>query len=132
MASPIYARTLDGITDEVFSRFYRVSLEETGDILAEFGAAHIVAAPDARRFPPGSVLLDRYGGMRPSRAIPTPCVITARPANAALIAAVRAMRPADVSHLQNDDKGCGAAGRSTGGLRTCLGAFSGLASSLRV
>lgn len=109
MESPIYARTVDGIRDEVFSRFYRISTAETGDILAEFGAAHIVAAPDAHRFPPGSVLLDRYSNLRPSRNAPTPLLLRATPENAALIAAVRAMRPADVSHMQRHDNGCGAA-----------------------
>lgn len=118
MDSPEYTeRTSRGLVYEVYRRFLRVSTD-VGDILAEFGAAHIVREPDWRRWPwpipeggipAGSIMLDRYGEMKASRHGVTPAGILNVPERRALLAAVLAMDAADVSHMQNDDSGCGAA-----------------------
>ena len=102
---------------EVFPRFFRVSLAATGEIVAEFGAAHIVKRvdwtntpwPDAATVPRSSVVLDKYGGYRASNQALTPFVVRDVPGNEDCIRAVRAMLPADVSHMQRHDAGCGAA-----------------------
>lgn len=118
MGSPEYTeRTSRGLVYEVYRKFLRVSTD-AGDILAEFGAAHIVREPDWRRWPwqvpaggipAGSIILDRYGDMKTSRHGVTPVGILNLPERRALLAAVLAMDAADVSHMQNDDNGCGAA-----------------------
>ena len=118
MDSPEYTeRNSRGLVYEVYRRFLRVATSG-GDILAEFGAAHIVSEPDWRRWPwpipaggipAGSVMLDRYGGMKASRHGVTPVGILNTPERRALLRAVLAMETADVSHMQNDDNGCGAA-----------------------
>lgn len=118
MDSPEYTeRTSRGLIYEVYRQFLRVSTD-AGDILAEFGAAHIVSEPDWRRWPwqapaggipAGSVVLDRYGNMKASRHGVTPVGILNTPERHALLAAVLAMEAADVSHMQLDDNGCGAA-----------------------
>ena len=124
MDLPIYAATkLDRanktpIRYEVFSRFFRLSVETTGAIIAEFGAAHVVREPDWSRWPwpipaggvpAGSVMLDRYGGAKASRHGVTPVGILNTPERRPLLLAVLSMRSADVSHMQRDDNGCGAA-----------------------
>lgn len=105
MDYPTYRRTLDGIRDEVFPRFYRLTDESTGAILIEFGKGHIDKGMDLSAFPSGSIGLNR-GTCKNS---PTPLVVKATSQNAELIKAIRAMRPADISHMQQHDNGCGAA-----------------------
>ncbi len=105
MDFPTYWRTLDGIRDEVFPCFYRLTDESNGAILIEFGKAHIDKGMDLSAFPPGSVGLNR-GKCENS---PTPLIVRAVPRNADLIAAILRMRPADVSHMQLHDVGCGTA-----------------------
>ena len=102
---------------EVFPRFFRVSLAATGVIVAEFGSAHIVKRvdwantpwPDAATVPRSSVVLDKFGGYRASNQALTPFVVRNVPGNEDCIRAIRAMLPADVSHMQRHDAGCGAA-----------------------
>lgn len=118
MDSPEYTeRNSKGLVYEVYRRFLRISTD-AGGILAEFGAAHIVRNPDWRRWPwpipadgvpAGSVMLDRYGGMKASRHGVTPVGILNTPERRALLRAVLAISAADVSHMQLDDNGCGAA-----------------------
>lgn len=118
MDSPEYTeRNSRGLIYEVYRQFLRISTD-AGGILAEFGAAHIVRNPDWRRWPwqvpaggipAGSVILDRYGGMKASRHGVTPVGILNTPERRALLRAVLAMKAADVSHMQMDDNGCGAA-----------------------
>lgn len=118
MDSPEYTeRTPRGLVYSVHRRFLRVATDG-GDILAEFGAAHVVRKPDWSRWPwpipaggvpPGSVVLDRYGNMAASRHGVTPVGILDTPERRPLLRAVLAMRAADVSHMQLDDNGCGAA-----------------------
>lgn len=109
MDSLVYSRSCDGIRDEVFTRFYRMTLEATGELIIEYGAAHIDdRSPLLRDVPKGSVCLDGGDG----EARPTPLILRADPRDAekaALIAAIRSMRPADVSHMQRHDAGCGTA-----------------------
>lgn len=100
-----YCRTLDGIRDEVFAHAYRLTDMATGDILIEFGAAHIDVARDLAAFPPGSVCLD----LGERKNAPSPLVVQATPRNAGLVAAIKAMLPADARHMQRHDNGCGAA-----------------------
>ena len=118
MDSPEYTeRNSRGLIYEVYRQFLRISTD-AGGILAEFGAAHIVRKPDWRRWPwpipaegvpPGSIVLDRFGDMKASRHGVTPVGILNTPERRALLRAVLAMEAADVSHMQNDDNGCGAA-----------------------
>lgn len=122
MDSPKYAATRRDpsgvdVRFEVFPRFFRVSLKATGEIVAEFGAAHIVKRvdwsrcpwPDAATVPRSSVVFDKFGGYRASNQALTPFVVRDVPGNEDCIRAVRAMLPADVSHMQRHDAGCGAA-----------------------
>lgn len=110
-------RNSKGLVYEAYRQFLRISTD-AGGILAEFGAAHIVREPDWRRWPwpipaggipAGSVMLDRYGGMKASRHGVTPVGILNTPERRALLRAVLAMEAADVGHMQLDDNGCGAA-----------------------
>lgn len=101
----LFERSLDGIRDEVSAHAYRLTDESTGEILIEFGAAHIDTTQDLSAFPPGSLCLNI--GKR--KNAPSPLVVQATPRNIALIAALKAMRPADISHMQQHDNGCGAA-----------------------
>ena len=103
---------------EVFRRFFRVSMAASGDIVSEFGKAHIVKRIDWAKCPAAwrdsavpetSIVFDKFGGYRQSNQALTPFVVRDAPENAACIAAVRAMLPANVSHMQLHDKGCGAA-----------------------
>lgn len=105
----------------MFPRFFRVSVETTGDIIAEFGAAHVVRKIDWSKwpwpesvmprsaFPATSVTLDRYGDYKLSKNSLTPFVIRDAPDNAECLRTILAMKPADVSHMQCDDNGCGPA-----------------------
>lgn len=122
MDSPTYAATRRDpsgvdVRFEVFPRFFRVSLASTGAIVAEFGAAHIVKRvdwantpwPDAATVPRSSVVFDKFGGYRASPQSLTPFVVRDVPGNEDCLRAIRAMRHADVSHMQRHDAGCGAA-----------------------
>ena len=122
MDSPTYAATRRDpsgvdVRFEVFPRFFRVSVASTGAIVAEYGAAHIVKRvdwantpwPDAATVPRSSVVLDKFGGYRASPQSLTPFVVRDVPGNEDCVRAIRAMLPADVSHMQRHDAGCGAA-----------------------
>ena len=75
----------------MFPRFFRVSVETTGDIIAEFGAAHVVRKIDWSKwpwpesvmprsaFPATSVALDRYGDYKLSKNSLTPFVVLCYP-----------------------------------------------------
>ena len=118
MDSPIFSAIDAGaLAFDVFPCFFRVSTD-SGDILAEYGRAHVVRLTadmvPAGKIPPGgiprgSIALDRYGNMRQSRRLPIPFCLPATQDNGELIRAILAMKPADVSHLQLDDDGCGPA-----------------------
>ena len=118
MDSPIYSATdAEGLTLEVFPRFFRVSAP-SGDILAEYGAAHVrtldAGMIPADKLPPGGVprgalILDRYGDMKPSKRLPIPFGVLPDMDGGALRRAILAMKPASVAHMQNDDNGCGPA-----------------------
>ena len=107
MDSPIYSRQIDEFRDEVFPQFYRISLIENDQahILIEYGAAHIDNRADLSKYPQGSICLDRGR----CKNAPSPLIITAKPENKELIAVIKAMKPADVSHIQTHDNGCGPA-----------------------
>ena len=122
MDLPTYAATRRdpsgvNVRFEVFPRFFRVSVASTGEIVAEFGAAHIVKRvdwsntpwPDAATVPRSSVVFDKFGGYRASPQSLTPFVVRDVPGNEDCLRAIRAMRHADVSHMQRHDSGCGAA-----------------------
>ena len=104
---------------EVFPRFFRVSVASTGAIVAEYGEAHIVRRVDWSQCPPAwrdiatvprsSIVFDKFGGYRASPQSLTPFVVRDVPGNEDCIRAIRAMRHADVSHMQLHDAGCGAA-----------------------
>ena len=111
MDSPICSkRNSSGARIEIYRRFGRF-LAPDGNITMEFAAQHIRAPIDRARWPvplppnipPDAIAIDRYGNYKPGRG--TPHGIT----DPELIAAIHAMTPVDVSHLQNDDNGCGAA-----------------------
>lgn len=118
MDSPIYSATdAEGLTLEVFPRFFRVSTG-AGDILAEYGAAHVrkldAGMIPADKLPPGGIprgalILDRYGDLKPSKRLPIPFGVLPDMDGGALRRAILAMKPAPVDHLQNDDDGCGSA-----------------------
>lgn len=118
MDCPIYsAIDAEGLALEVFPRFFRVS-NGRGDILAEYGAAHVrrldAGMIPADKLPPGGVprgalILDRYGDMKPSKLLPIPFGVLPDMDGGAFRRAILSMKLADVSHLQNDDNGCGAA-----------------------
>ena len=118
MDSPIFSAIDAGaLAFDVFPKFFRVSTD-SGHILAEYGRAHVVRLSanmvstgkiPPGGIPPGSIALDRYGGMRQSRRLPIPFCIPATQDNGELLRAILAMKPADVSHLQLDDNGCGPA-----------------------
>lgn len=118
MDSPEYTeRTNRGLVYTVYRRFLRVATSG-GDIMTEFGAAHVVREPDWSRWPwpipaggvpAGSVMLDRYGDAKASRHGVTPVGVLNTPERRPLLRAVLSMDAADVSHMQRDDNGCGAA-----------------------
>lgn len=118
MDCPIYSAVdADGLALDVFPRFFRVSTD-AGDILAEYGAAHVrrldAGMIPADKLPPGGVprgalMLDRYGGMKPSKRLPIPFGVLPEMDGGALRRAILAMKPANVAHMQNDDNGCGPA-----------------------
>lgn len=111
MGSPICTkRNAGGARMEIYPQFGRIVAPD-GGILMEFAAAHVRDPVDRERWPvelppglpEGAIAIDRYGDYRPGRHTPHGV------ANSELIAAIRAMRPVSVAHLQNDDNGCGAA-----------------------
>lgn len=111
MDSPICAkRSPSGARIEIYRRFGRIVAPD-GEIAMEFAAAHVRSPIDRARWPapmppdvpPDAIAIDRYGDYRAGRH--TPHGIT----DAALIAAIRAMQPADTAHMQLDDNGCGVA-----------------------
>lgn len=111
MDSPICSkRNSSGARIEIYRRFGRFVAPD-GDITMEFSAQHVRAPIDRSCWPvpfpnnisPDAIAIDRYGNYKPGRG--TPHGIT----DPELIAAIHAMTLVDVSHLQNDDNGCGAA-----------------------
>lgn len=111
MDSPICTkRNASGARMEIYPQFGRIVAPD-GGILMEFAAAHVRDPVDRERWPvelppglpEGAIAIDRYGDYKPGRHTPHGV------ANSELIAAIRAMRPVSVAHLQNDDNGCGAA-----------------------
>ncbi len=121
MDSPTFRETNErGLVIEAYPRFLRV-IAPDGEIVMEYGAAHVVKGainlgeiyPEKSLptggIPKGSVFLDRYGNRKPSRKIGNPIALLASERRTGLIKAVRAMKHADVSHMQNDDNGCGPA-----------------------
>lgn len=111
MDSPICVkRNASGARMEIYPQFGRIVAPD-GGILMEFAAVHVRDPVDRERWPvelppglpEGAIAIDRYGDYKPGRHTPHGV------ANAELIAAMRAMRPASVEHLQDDDNGCGAA-----------------------
>lgn len=111
MDSPICAKTNSaGARIEVYGQFGRI-LAPDGEISMEFGAAHVRRHIDRARWPAPlpanvpdeAVAIDRYGDYRPGRCTPHGIV------QPDLVAAMLAMRPADVAHMQLDDNGCGIA-----------------------
>lgn len=111
MESPICSKTnSSGSRIEIYRQFGRIVAPD-GEIIQEFAAAHVRCPIDRARWPvpippnipPDAIAIDRYGGYRAGRH--TPHGVT----DPALIDAIRAMQPADVSHMQNDDNGCGPA-----------------------
>ena len=111
MDSPIcIKRNASGARMEIYPQFGRIVAPD-GGILMEFAAAHVRDPVDRERWPvelppglpKGAIAIDRYGDYRAGRHTPHGV------ANLELIAAIRAMRPVSVAHLQNDDNGCGAA-----------------------
>ena len=111
MGSPICTkRNPSGARIEVYPQFGRIVAPD-GEILLEFAAAHVRRKIDAARWPgalppdlpDGAIAIDRYGKYKPGRNTPHGV------SNPELVAAILAMRPASVAHLQNDDNGCGAA-----------------------
>ena len=111
MDSPICVkRNASGARSEIYPQFGRIVAPD-GGILMEFAAAHVRRKIDAARWPgvlppglpEGAIAIDRYGDYKQGRHTPHGV------ANSELIAAIRAMRPVSVAHLQNDDSGCGAA-----------------------
>ena len=111
MDSPIcIKRSASGARMEIYPQFGRIVAPD-GGILMEFAAAHVRDPVDRERWPvelppglpEGAIAIDRYGDYKPGRHTPHGV------ANSELIAAIRAMRPVSVAHLQNDDSGCGAA-----------------------
>ena len=111
MDSPICVkRNASGARIEIYPQFGRIVAPD-GEILLEFAVAHVRRKIDAARWPvesppglpEGAIAIDRYGDYKPGRHTPHGV------ANSELIAAIGAMRPVGVEHLQNDDNGCGAA-----------------------
>lgn len=111
MDSPICTkRNASGARMEIYPQFGRIAAPD-GGILMEFAAAHVRDPVDRERWPvelppglpEGAIAIDRYGDYKSGRHTPHGV------ANLELIAAIRAMRPVSVEHLQNDDNGCGAA-----------------------
>lgn len=111
MDSPVCTmRNSAGSRIEVYRQFGRI-VAPGGEIAMEFAAAHIRQRIDRARWPvalppnlpANAIAIDRYGDYRAGKH--TPIGIT----NPELIAAIHAMRPANVAHLQCDDNGCGAA-----------------------
>lgn len=118
MDCPIYSAVdAEGLTLEVFPRFFRVSTA-AGDILAEYGAAHVrrldAGMIPADKLPPGGIprgtlILDRYGDLKPSKGLPIPFGVSPDMDGGALRNAILAMKPANVAHMQKSDNGCGPA-----------------------
>ncbi|MBQ6140801.1 MAG: hypothetical protein IJI54_05890 [Kiritimatiellae bacterium] len=115
MDSPVCTmRNSAGSRIEVYRQFGRIVAPD-GEIAMEFAAAHIRQRIDRARWPvalppnlpANAIAIDRYGDYRAGKH--TPIGIT----NPELIAAIHAMRPANVAHLQCDDNGCGAAATGT-------------------
>ena len=103
-------RNANGARIEIYPQYGRI-VAPSGGILMEFAAAHVRRKIDAARWPgvlppdlpAGAIAIDRYGDYKPGRNTPHGIL------HPELLAAIRAMRPVSVEHLQNDDNGCGAA-----------------------
>ena len=101
MDFPLLTQEISGLRFDVFPDFCRLT-DEVGNILAEYARCHIrETAPDEA--PEGSAVLARDNGMEPRILITPDCDI------AAILPYLRAMKPADTSHLQQSEIGCGAA-----------------------